>query len=130
MPYNDNGEFYSDLPGVQGGVDNNLLQMFKDAINRSQSATYRSGAQAALGAANAIGGVYGSQISANTATSGQNIQKKSLENTASLGAGELDVNRGKLDLAREATFMPMPKGVGSSQAPFNIKKAIEDYLRQ
>jgi hypothetical protein len=131
MPYNSNGEFYSDIPSRQGGAGNEMMQMFKDAIDRSANAKYRSGAQAAIGQANAIGGVYGNQLSQNTTLAGQNLQAKAEEDRNALGVGTLDVARGQLGLEDWKSKQMVPlKGVGVGAAPavFDIKKAMQDYL--
>lgn len=138
MPYNNNGEFYNDIPSAQGvGSPPPELQTIIDKALSYATSTIpgargqtRAQGDVLSNLAHTVGGVYGNQLSANTATSGQNIQAKAMETNATLGAGELDVNRGKLDLANKATFMSMPKGVGATQPTFDMKKAIEDYLRQ
>lgn len=116
-------------PELQSIIDK-TLSYATSTIPGARGQTRAQG-EALTNLAHTVGGVYGNQLSAETTRLGQNIQAQSAENANLLGRGELGVNQGKLDLANKTTFMPMPKGVGAaSGSPFDIKKAIEDYLRR
>ena len=82
--------------------NSDLMQMFKDAIQRSANARYRSGAQSAIGQANAIGGVYGHTVQADTAAAGQNIQAKAEEDRNVIATGTLGLAK-KTDARLDAS---------------------------
>lgn len=90
-----------------------MMQMFKDAIERSRTAQYRSGAQSAIGAANAIGGVYGHNLQADTALSGQTLQHQ-------VGMENVGVNQGQLALETKKAFMPAPGDMGTSGSRLGV----------
>lgn len=82
-----------------------MMQMFRAAIEKSKSAQYRSGAQTAIGAANAIGGVYGHRLQADTALSGQKLQAETAATGQKLqwevGMANVGVGRANVNLNRD-----------------------------
>ena len=110
---------------MANAIDNSeMMQMFRDAIQRSRSAQYQSGAQSAIGAANAIGGVYGHNLQANTAMAGQDLTAKAEEDKNSLGVGQLNAVRDAADLNSRRLSMPAPPapGVGDNGNSFSSQQ--------
>jgi len=125
MPYNNNGEFYNDLPSNQGDPSNKLFGMFQDAIQRSQNARYRSGAQAAIGQANAIGGVLGDQLQRQTNLSAQGIQAKAEgdQNLLSQKKVGLESDKFRFDTRSQGSL-----GIGSNSTVTPTKSSFDTLL--
>ena len=109
-----------------------LMKMFTDAISKSMNAKYRSGAQEAIGAANAIGGVYAHQLQANEMSDTNALTSRRIGVEENLGQGKLDVENKTLGLERDKAFMPMAKGVGAlktqtSPTEFDAWRILNNY---
>jgi hypothetical protein len=81
-------------------ADNNfdtsgLMKMFTDAIQKSFSAKYRSGAQSAMGVAGQIGGVFGHQRQANEAADSNALASRRIGVEENQGLQKIDLEKNK-----------------------------------
>jgi hypothetical protein len=129
MPYNNNGEFYNDIPSAQGvGSPPPELQTIIDKALSYATSTIpgargqtRAQGDVLSNLAHTVGGVYGNQLSQNTALAGQNLQAKAEEGRNALGVGELGVRQGQL----AENIASSPRNYKPSES---VKQALERLL--